>query len=130
MLWTIASTSRLNPPAPAPGVRLPPDLVRMLTLPGDGQVGEGFLGIETCDTLRAGLEIEPQRTLDRHLEKAERLAGKDPGDDALLFLFVDHDGRSLAVPVVALEPMWANQPVVVRYGVIPRVSRTIQQPRA
>ena len=58
----------------------------------------------TCDTLRAGLEIEPQRTLDRHLEKAERLVGKDPGDDALLFLFVDHDGRGLAVPVVAVEP--------------------------
>ena len=82
---------------------LPLDLGRMLTLLGDGQVAEGCLGIETRDTLRIGLKIEPQRTLDRHLEKAERLVGKDPGDDALLFLSVDHDGRGLAVPVVTVE---------------------------
>ena len=65
---------------------------------------EALLLLEAGDALRAGLEVEPERSLDGDLSEAEVSGRKDAADDDVLFFPVLRHLPRLAVLEVGKDP--------------------------
>src|SRR5207253_362674 len=72
---------------------------------------EALLLLEADDALRAGLEVEPERSLDGDLSEAEVSGRKDAADDDVLFLPLLRHLPCLAVLEVGKDPQDILRPL-------------------